>query len=552
MWAIRWRETGKPCESGLAFFAVPTIFLRVGLATGNKVSSRTFPRFFNVKIGTLSPKGSATMATRPSSQEIDEALNWFVDDLLEGQSPEERNQTLRKFIGDDCADEIERHNALDSSRFFVGDALNRPLWFRLAAVCNAMQLKLGGTSASDPQRQFKLEKCEATFEALRPSIISQLSALESEEAKLAILSIEKKLTEVTLEDIKIVSRMLKTIAPTASEFQFHIAQSNRCIQSQLPLDVQKEIQYVEARARVNEFRDLLRTSMSLPQRMHFLCYYLMRHIHLCAEGEAASALLVEIDVLVNDLWPLVLAELNTKNLPALEPLKLLLISKTLKTCTAADIQILLDAEKWANNELKLQADRAMPDIANIRDSEPLSSPDTNTVLPSAALSPLVETCNTDATLAHGRDGELAIISIIRRPEYPIKFELSGRELYHGEDRLTGLMNESTRNLIAVMALNVRAQTDAPLSPKHSLETATAESARSMLSKQIGYELAARIVKTERGRGYRLAPEVKIVGKPHEQTNLEIEGIDASKHDNSGLPRKFRKAKRKTENGLIED
>lgn len=104
-------------------------------------------------------------------------------------------------------------------------------------------------------------------------------------------------------------------------------------------------------------------------------------------------------------------------------------------------------------------------------------------------------------------------------------DVSSRELYQENERLTALMTESTRNFLVLMALNTKQGIDAPIAKGQSIGSGpTAESSRTMLARQIGRDRTNQIVLCERKRGYRLSAAVEIVGAGFEPTIANSEAI----------------------------
>jgi hypothetical protein len=130
---------------------------------------------------------------------------------------------------------------------------------------------------------------------------------------------------------------------------------------------------------------------------------------------------------------------------------------------------------------------------------------------------------------------------------PFKFNVVTRELFQGPTPLTQKLNETTRNFLTVLALNVTNGIDAPMSldvPFVEGASASTRSALDTLRRHIGARLCKQIIKTERGStnrpgGVRLQ-NVKVVEAGNREVTIDPSTIHAAKADRSGQASRQRK------------
>ncbi|GMV83726.1 MAG: hypothetical protein AMXMBFR7_49100 [Planctomycetota bacterium] len=128
-----------------------------------------------------------------------------------------------------------------------------------------------------------------------------------------------------------------------------------------------------------------------------------------------------------------------------------------------------------------------------------------------------------------------------------RIDPSAKEVWHGAESLTSRLNETTRNFLAVLALNKHAKSDYPVPmdrPFDARATATARSAVDMLRRQIGNDLVKALLRTERQRGeksggVRLSGRVEVVGMGGFTVNTDPESVHAAQQDRTGRTKRQR-------------
>ncbi|MDD5356574.1 MAG: recombinase family protein [Candidatus Pacebacteria bacterium] len=132
-------------------------------------------------------------------------------------------------------------------------------------------------------------------------------------------------------------------------------------------------------------------------------------------------------------------------------------------------------------------------------------------------------------------------------ESPLRFNVDTRELRHGETSLTYKLNETTRNFLTVLALNITNGIHLPLEldrPFADGASCTTRNALDTLRKQIGAVICKRLIKTERGSatrpgGVRLQ-NVEIAGVGKREITLNPEAVHAAKSNRTGQSARQRK------------
>jgi len=120
----------------------------------------------------------------------------------------------------------------------------------------------------------------------------------------------------------------------------------------------------------------------------------------------------------------------------------------------------------------------------------------------------------------------------------ITFNVKMRTLEISGENVTAKLSETTRQFLVALALSRKQSDDMPISKTAEIGNATAESARQMLRQQIG-KLAAQIVRTEKNKGYRLAPAVQVAGDSYDVPG-DVERITAARQDKTGTAQRQKK------------
>jgi hypothetical protein len=133
------------------------------------------------------------------------------------------------------------------------------------------------------------------------------------------------------------------------------------------------------------------------------------------------------------------------------------------------------------------------------------------------------------------------------PESPLRFNVDTRALFAGDESLSRILNETTRNFLTVLALNIVHKIHVPIrldEPFVDGANCSARNALDTLRKQVGASVCKRLIKTERGSATRPGSvrlhHVQISGAGNREINLDPEAVHAAKSNRSGQSKRQRK------------